>query len=187
MHKYDKALNGSYVACEVCAVLWFNYQHHVYGRRYSDLCIWVCLFCHQKIHANPEWAYKHKYLIKHNSQKLNMEKNMEKKKKACSHAKSYFNSNRNAIICQFCGKEVESINFGTTKSPKKTIKMSNEEYNPQIKEAVRLKAVYDSLCIKISKEKNRNRLEILKEDQSKILSRMQELAHNNNTFDMSNI
>lgn len=70
MHIYNKNLNGERHTCEVCKQPNATIQHHVYGRRYSDECIWVHDSCHKAIHnptaydLEPDWSYKNGYLLR---------------------------------------------------------------------------------------------------------------------------
>jgi hypothetical protein len=75
--EYDKKLGYQYRKCEVCSKKRICCQHHFDEGRHSKKVIWVCdnkpkefLYvnpCHQKIHANPEWAYEKGYLTKMSS------------------------------------------------------------------------------------------------------------------------
>jgi len=73
MHKYDKKLNGKEGGCECCLRYRSLVQHHIAGRRYSEDCIWVCVECHAKVHANPEWSYKNNFMRHHNTEGVKKE------------------------------------------------------------------------------------------------------------------
>jgi len=100
MHTYDKQLNGLTAPCLACNSMVELVQHHIYGRRYSEKCIWVCPTCHSKIHANPSWAYEKGFMIKRG----NLEITKKSSKKTCLHKKTYFNGTRH--VCQICHKNI---------------------------------------------------------------------------------
>lgn len=153
MHIYNQKLNGETHQCEVCGVIGQNVQHHVAGRRYDDRCIWVCVECHARIHANPEWAYKHNYLLKRGN---NMQK--AKKTKSCAHTKTMNRMINGKLVpvCLFCGQQTKEMHWGLHK-PKKEVpsnlrgpkapvtKMGFDKQDPRIAEAEKLKRRYVSL------------------------------------------
>ncbi len=58
--------------CEVCRKEYPGEElcpHHIQGRK-NEECIWVCIKCHQKIHANPAWSYRKGYMVKRNTKLL---------------------------------------------------------------------------------------------------------------------
>lgn len=55
--------------CEVCDDNRATQVHHKAGRKvpganHPTLLLHVCLWCHQEIHANPDWSYRHGHLIR---------------------------------------------------------------------------------------------------------------------------
>lgn len=114
--------------CEVCGKRKRCTWHHIAGRRYSDEWIWACVFngyaggCHEKIHANPEWAYNNNYL-KHHNHKENMKKT--KKTKQCKHTSTYYSSEKADFICQFCRKVVGELRMGGKKKKKDPKKLTS--------------------------------------------------------------
>lgn len=144
---FDKNGGEQYRRCEICSRAKYCTQHHIergFGRKTSKV-MWICFECHRKIHDNPQWAYEKGYQIRHDFTFKPITMKEEKKKKACSHSKSYFDARLGYIKCQYCGQKVESINFGTKKpkkdatAPKSANKMGYEEVDPRIKKAEKLK------------------------------------------------
>lgn len=161
--------------------------HHVYGVRYSDLCIWLCLECHNYVQTHPAYAFKHGFSLERD---LKMAKK-EKKSRKCSHSVTYYNAKLGGIVCQFCGQEVNNMSYGKkkeakpiekkSKKVKKVImktastKMGFESTDPRIAKASKLKTQHDVLKVKIKKEKDPVIRKILKIKHSKIVSQMREL------------
>jgi hypothetical protein len=171
-HIYDKNLNGEIHPCEACGRAGQNVQHHVGGRRYDDRAIWVCNLCHQKIH-NPtsfdlpsSWAYDNGYLLRRSNTMVK-----EKKTKTCTHSASYYNAKKGFMVCNFCGKQVEELKFGTAKKAEPYKKhtgkkygtdisvttkprMGQEKQDPRIAQAEKLKVERNSLLLKMKTEKD---------------------------------
>lgn len=108
-----------HIKCEVCQLTKLCTWHHIKHRRYDDSWIWACVSkygkqgCHEKIHANPKWAYENGYLIKHNTFYNNQVKKTKKKK--CKKCTGCFDPHSNKIICQFCHKEVKEFKHAKKK------------------------------------------------------------------------
>jgi hypothetical protein len=96
--------------CQVCGKRYPENMlapHHVY-RRYSDVCIWVCLGCHTKIHNDVGWAFKKGYL-RHRKDTDKRMRLPKKKKKRCKHKKKYYDAKEDVYVCQICGKKFKKI------------------------------------------------------------------------------
>lgn len=185
MHNYDKKLNIETLRqCECCLKMGnHRVQHHVYGRRYNEACIWVCVTCHAEIHANPAWAYKFGYLKHHNNSYITK----MKKEKKCQHGKTYnkFPNGVLKVYCSYCNQEVGEMNFGktkpkeekTSKSPR--MKMGYEGVNPHTKRAEELKRAYSSINFKIkAKNLDPESKKLLLEDLADIKKKMINLQNN---------
>ena len=151
--------------CERCRVVQsvkFLASHHVYGRRYSDLCIWLCWKCHEFVQTHPKYAYKHGFSLVRDQ---NMQEKQKKSKK-CTHASSYYDAKLGYIKCQFCGQEVNAINFGKKKPVKPyekkhkkvtksvslpKVSMGFEHSDPRISQAEKLKRSLVANKLKIKK------------------------------------
>jgi len=88
--------------CVECAA-WTNIAHHLHGRKWSDVCIWLCFDCHRYCHDHPEWAKKRGYM-KRTVQDKTMKK--AKKFKGCKHTKRYWSKAVGDFVCNYCGKAV---------------------------------------------------------------------------------
>lgn len=141
MQKYDKKAGWQLKQCEICKKPRYCAQHHLersFDKKNSDV-IWVCFKCHRNIHDDTETAYKKGHLKRHDFtfKPVTMK---EPKKKSCSHSKSYYDSRLGYIKCQYCGKPVDSINYGTKKKAidkkvdRKPSKMGYEQNREDTKE-----------------------------------------------------
>ena len=164
--------------CSVCNLKKFCHYHHTYGRRYSDEGIWACPTCHAKIHASPEWSYLNGYMKKHNN--FYSKPMIKKKNKQCTHSKSYYDSSLGYLKCNFCGKEVQTLNFGTkkarksSKATKTTIKMGSEIALEHIKKASILRSRFEVLT-KLTKTKDLTKLERYQKEFLEVTAEMHSL------------
>lgn len=173
--------------CEWCGKFKTCTWHHVGHKRYDKRYIWLCVFngfeegCHERVHRDPAWAYEQGLLIRHNNS-YNENMKPEKKTKVCTHAKSYFDARLGYIKCQYCGKRVESINFGTHKAKNadksdenrpKTAKMGYEQQDPRIKQAADLRNQIKSLTVAIKKSSaDKGKYEALKAQKLELVSKL---------------
>lgn len=193
-HKYDKKLNGEIHICAVCGRanidretgLCMNVQHHVLGREYSDLCIWVCPGtiggkCHDKIH-NPtafglpaSWAYDNFYLLRRTQSNM---------AKSCNH-KTYFDRRLNAQKCQFCGKTFATQVTPTpkkksgSKQPSKKMGFDDKQ-PPHMVEAAKLKTKHDVMRAKIAKEKDPETRAAMEVELAAVIGKMKILQKEHN-------
>lgn len=181
--KYEKKGGFQYKKCAICQKYKLCCQHHLergFKRKDSSI-IWVCIFngqdgCHEYIHKNVEWSYENGYLKNHDFKfyKPNMK---IKQDKTCKHSKSFYNAKLGYIQCNFCGKEVDTINFGiknksvSSFSPsndeRTTPKMGSEKTDPRIIQAEKLKRKLTELNIKMRKHVKDKEVYLYLEQRSK--------------------
>ena len=64
----EKAAERSEGRCERCGLHRAQHLHHRllrgYGNHEVSNALHVCLSCHEDIHSEPDWSYRHGWLIK---------------------------------------------------------------------------------------------------------------------------
>jgi ribosomal protein S27E len=121
MNTVEPKKKYQYKTCEKCGQYKKCTWHHVY-RRSGKAYIWLCVFsnykngCHEDVHDNVGRSFAEGYL----KSKFGLPV-MKKEPKKCKHLSSYYSAQKDAVICQFCGKEVKEVTNGKAETEKKPI------------------------------------------------------------------